>query len=643
MPAVEGGGCSHAGGPPPIVGSADATESYHTAAAKADPDLTLSHPDVNDPASAPGSQGAVAMDGLPPRYEKLGEVGRGGMGKVLWCRDIELERELAVKVLRPEHYNNADITRRFVAEARIVAQLQHPGIAPVHEVGYTAGGWPYFTMKLVRGRTLEALLRDRSNPAAEWPRFLTFFEHVCQTVAYAHNRGVVHRDLKPGNVMVGAFGEVQVMDWGLSKVLDHGDAGLDPPVSPLEAEGPVYRPLNDLHETGHGWVAGTPAYMAPEQARGEIDWVDERADVFGLGSILCEILTGFPPYTGPTSDVIRHKAAAADLSDALARLDACGADSELLTLARCCLAAQPVDRPRRAATLAEALAAHFASVEERLRAAESAKFEAEVKAAEEAKRRMLNDAFIQVATQELNTPITLIIGLTEQLKLANPDLAADEREILRQITASGRQLSRLVTSMMTLARADELRRTVQRSPVVLSGLIEGVVDQVRPFIRARQLHLHMAMAEDLGTFEIDPDKINAVLVNLLTNAIKFTPDQGHISVSADLGEEGDARIVVEDRGVGLEPQALEHLFQPFFTQFDPSRHSSGDFGFCKRGLGLGLSISKVFVEMHGGQITAESVPAGGTRITVHLPRRNETGQDGEEPRQPHRNRPTRCP
>ena len=181
MPPVEGGGRSHAGGPPPIVGSADATKSYHTETAKADPDLTLSRSDVNDPASAPGSQGAVAMDGLPPRYEKLGEVGRGGMGKVVWCRDIELGRDLAVKVLRPEHYNNADITRRFVAEARIVGQLQHPGITPVHEVGYTAGGWPYFTMKLVRGRTLGALLRDRpssmSSPKSS-PRRAIFFSRV---------------------------------------------------------------------------------------------------------------------------------------------------------------------------------------------------------------------------------------------------------------------------------------------------------------------------------------------------------------------------------------------------------------------------------------------------------------------------------
>ncbi len=164
-----------------------------------------------------------------------------------------------------------------------------------------------------------------------------------------------------------------------------------------------------------------------------------------------------------------------------------------------------------------------------------------------------------------------------------------------------------------------------------------MVDQVRPFIQARQLHLHLAVAADLGTFEIDADKISAVLVNLLTNAIKFTPDRGQIELSAKLDGDGDgdgdeARICVADRGVGLEPQALKQLFQPFFTQFDPSRHSSGDFGFCKRGLGLGLSISKQFVEMHGGEISAESAPADGTRITVRLPRRARTpGQKASYP------------
>jgi len=254
-----------------------------------------------------------------------------------------------------------------------------------------------------------------------------------------------------------------------------------------------------------------------------------------------------------------------------------------------------------------------------------------------ARAGQLKTAFIEVASHEFNTPITLVLGLTELLKLANPSRGDDEREILRQITTSGRQLSRLVTNMLTLLRAEDFRRTLQRSPVELVGLIQGVVDQVRPFMVARQLNLQLSMDPDLGTFEIDADKISAVLVNLLTNAIKFTPDQGRIGLAAELAEQDEARIRVEDRGVGIEPQALKHLFQPFFTQFDPSRHSSGDFGFNKRGLGLGLSIAKQFVEMHGGRIAAESLEGGGTRITIHLPRR--AGSPSEEPPGPSNSTP----
>ncbi len=245
-----------------------------------------------------------------------------------------------------------------------------------------------------------------------------------------------------------------------------------------------------------------------------------------------------------------------------------------------------------------------------------------------ARAGQLKTAFIEVASHEFNTPITLVLGLTELLKMANPNPPDDEREILRQITASGRQLSRLVTSMLTLLRAEDFRRTLQRSPVELTHLLQDVVDQVRPFMHVRQLHLQLAIADNLGIFEIDADKISAVLVNLMTNAIKFTPDQGQIKLTAELEDDPDeVRICVADRGVGLEPQALKHLFQPFFTQFDPSRHSSGDFGFCKRGLGLGLSISKQFVEMHGGEISAESDAGSGTRITVHLPRRARTPEE----------------
>ncbi len=240
--------------------------------------------------------------------------------------------------------------------------------------------------------------------------------------------------------------------------------------------------------------------------------------------------------------------------------------------------------------------------------------------AELARAGQLKKAFIEVASHEFNTPITLVLGLTELLRLSNPNRPDREQEILRQITTSGRQLARLVTNMLTLLRADDFRRTLQFSPVDLAELIQRVVDQVRPFLHARQLRLRIDLAPDLGTFEIDADKIGAVLVNLLTNAIKFTPDGGQIELSARLVAPDEAEIVVEDRGVGLEPQALHHLFQPFFTQFDPSRHSSGDFGFCKRGLGLGLSIAKQFVDLHCGRIFAESVETGGTRLTVRLPR-----------------------
>ena len=206
-------------------------------------------------------------------------------------------------------------------------------------------------------------------------------------MAYAHARGVIHRDLKPSNVMVGSFGEVQVMDWGLAKVLPRGGVADD-------AEGRQGRSPGDGHRHGAqrlrrpglsraGSVMGTPAYMAPEQARGEVDRVDERADVFALGSILCEILTGEPAFIGRSSGEILRKAALGDLADALARLDACGADAELIALAADCLAREAEDRPRHAGAVAERVTAYLGGVQERLRAAEIARA-AEAARAEEA-------------------------------------------------------------------------------------------------------------------------------------------------------------------------------------------------------------------------------------------------------------------
>jgi serine/threonine-protein kinase len=342
-------------------------------------------------ASGTTEEVAAALPERLDRYKLLEEIGRGGMGAVLRGHDPELGRDLAVKVLLPGHQHNPVLVSRFTEEAQIGGQLQHPGIVPVYEVGRSEDQRPYFTMKLVRGRTLAAMLRERSGPREDLPRLLHVFEQVCQTMAYAHSRGVIHRDLKPSNVMVGAFGEVQVMDWGLAKVLNR-DGGVLPRAeneAPDNADG-VVRTMRSAGQgpvSEPGRVLGTPTYMAPEQASGAADRLDERCDVFGLGAILCEILTGQPSYTGADDEQVLRKAMRADLVEAFARLDVCGADPELILLARRSLAAEVSDRPRDAGVLAVAMADHRESMEARLRQAELAQAEARTRAEEERKRR----------------------------------------------------------------------------------------------------------------------------------------------------------------------------------------------------------------------------------------------------------------
>ncbi len=340
----------------------------------------------------PGSEEMPELAGETVRYQLLGEVARGGMGAILKGRDIDLGRDLAIKVLLEKHRDRPEMVRRFVEEAQIGGQLQHPGIVPVHELGRFPDGRLFIAMKLVKGRTLAALLESRTDPAEDRPRFLSIFQQVCQTMAYAHARGVIHRDLKPSNVMVGSFGEVQVMDWGLAKVLDQGGLADEERSHRVRDGSGMIRTMGTgsaAAESIAGSVIGTPAYMPPEQARGAMETLDERADVFGLGSILCEILTGEPAYTGASSVELYRKAERADLAGAIARLDGCGAGAELVALARSCLAAAPRDRPRDAGVVAAGLAAHLAGVEQRLLSAGLAQARAEARAAEERKRRIL--------------------------------------------------------------------------------------------------------------------------------------------------------------------------------------------------------------------------------------------------------------
>ena len=170
------------------------------------------------PLIKPRSPEMPAASDRTDRYQLFGEIAHGGMGAVLRGRDVDIGRDLAVKVLLDGHAGNPDLVRRFIEEAQIGGQLQHPGVVPIYDVGTFADRRPFFTMKLVKGRTLAGLLQARKDPTDSMPRFLGIFEQVCQTIAYAHARGVIHRDLKPSNIMVGSFGEVQVMDWGLAKV-----------------------------------------------------------------------------------------------------------------------------------------------------------------------------------------------------------------------------------------------------------------------------------------------------------------------------------------------------------------------------------------------------------------------------------------
>ena len=179
------------------------------------------------------------------RYAIVGEIARGGMGVVYAARDLVLDRDIGLKTLRQSPPSGSPLARRFREEARITGQLQHPGIPPVHDLGALADGRPFLAMKLIKGRTLADLLGERPGPSHDRARFVAVFEQICQAVGYAHAHQVIHRDLKPANVMVGAFGEVQVMDWGLAKVLTEGrSAG----PGPEEAPGTEIRSVRDAGE-----------------------------------------------------------------------------------------------------------------------------------------------------------------------------------------------------------------------------------------------------------------------------------------------------------------------------------------------------------------------------------------------------------
>jgi serine/threonine-protein kinase len=306
---------------------------------------------------------------LPPeeRYEEMGMIGEGGMGEVRRVWDNALQRTVAMKILRKDLAERDDLVHRFVEEAQATAQLEHPGIMPVYDVGRLDDGRPYFTMKEIRGRSLldviEEVHQESDNGWGITPTGWTFqrliqvLQQVCEAVAFAHSRGVLHRDLKPTNVMVGAFGEVVVMDWGLAKIAQStsSSSGSGPknPVITVRSRGGLY-------VTRSGSVAGTPNYMPPEQARGEHGLVGPWSDVYALGALLYEVLADKAPYDGEDLDEVVKKVLAGGPPPPFPRFQSPDADlpypeDALRQICAKAMAREIVNRYMDAATLAEAI------------------------------------------------------------------------------------------------------------------------------------------------------------------------------------------------------------------------------------------------------------------------------------------------
>ena len=231
-----------------------------------------------------------------------------------------------------------------------------------------------------------------------------------------------------------------------------------------------------------------------------------------------------------------------------------------------------------------------------------------------------------MASHELNTPVSVVLGMTELWKWSQAETASPaERGWVDRIQHAGRRLAATVERMLKLLRTDQLDHTLDFEPTELAPLIRETVAELAPFFRAREQQVQIELDPGLGVAEVDRQKLSDIVTNLMVNAIKFTPDGGTVRLVAGPDGPDWVQFRVVDQGLGIGPAERRHLFEPFFTGFDTMHHSSGEYQYRKRGIGLGLCLVKTFAEMHGGRVEVESAPGCGSAFGFRLPRRRREG------------------